>query len=70
MPTYQVLTAARAKALLASRPVRVPDMRDHRTYRAGHIAGAVLLHGGLEKKLLEDGPCDRSLDVPAGRASR
>lgn len=51
---FQTVTTEQAQALLASEPVRVFDLRDFRSYRAGHIDGAVLLHEGLEQRLLQE----------------
>ena len=60
---YQDISAEEAKTLLARESVTILDVRDHRSYRAGHIQGARLLHEGLEQALLEEGDFDRPILV-------
>jgi len=59
MPT--IVNAEQAKALLSRETVRVLDMRDFRSYRAGHIEGAVLLHDGLEESLMDEGAYEQPM---------
>lgn len=54
MSDYINLSAAEAQELIAREPVTILDVRDHRSYRAGHIEGARLLHDDLERMLVED----------------
>ncbi len=53
MPGYQVISCERAKTLMAEQPVTILDMRDHRSYRASHIEGALLLHDGLVQAIVK-----------------
>lgn len=59
MYDYQNISAAEAKALIAAEEVIILDVRDHRSYRAGHIEGARLLHDGLEQALVAAGEFER-----------
>lgn len=52
---FKQIDVTEAKQLMAEESVQVLDMRDHRSYRASHIEGAVLLHEGLEKQLIIQG---------------
>lgn len=61
MSDYQIISAAEAKALIAAEAVTILDMRDHRSYRAGHIDGARMLHDDLEQALLAEGEFERPL---------
>jgi rhodanese-related sulfurtransferase len=61
MSDYQIISAAEAKVLISSEAVTILDVRDHRSYRAGHIEGARLLHDDLEQVLLEEGEFERPL---------
>jgi thiosulfate sulfurtransferase len=61
MSDYQIISAEEAKALMASESVTILDMRDHRSYRAGHIDGARMLHEDLEHTLLAEGEFERPL---------
>ena len=63
MPSYEVLSAQQAELLIAAETVKILDMRDARSYRAGHIDGAVLLHDGLERVLIEEAVHDLPLLV-------
>ena len=58
MPGYHVIDAQRALELLSAQAVRVLDMRDARSYRAGHLPGAAILHDGLEQQLVDSAPRD------------
>jgi len=58
---YTTIDAEQAKALLASENVRILDLRDFRSYRGGHIAGAVMLHDGLEQQLIDEAERDEPL---------
>ena len=61
---YTTINAEEAKALIAANEnIRILDVRDHRSYRAGHIEGAVMLHDGLEARILEDAEYDRPILV-------
>jgi len=61
MSDYQIISADEAKALIASEAVTILDVRDHRSYRAGHIEGARILHDDLEQALLAEGELERPL---------
>ena len=53
MSGHQDITCERAQALIAAESVTILDLRDHRSYRAGHIEGALLLHDGLMQTLVK-----------------
>ena len=57
------VSAEQAQALITSEAVTILDARDARSYRAGHIAGAVLLHDGLEQFLVEQAEFDKPILV-------
>jgi rhodanese-related sulfurtransferase len=59
MSSYQIISAEQAKALIDAEDVTILDVRDPRSYRAGHIDGARLLHDGLERALLWEGEFER-----------
>jgi thiosulfate sulfurtransferase len=61
MSGYQVISIERARALLAAQPVTVLDLRDHRSYRAGHLEGALLLHDGLMQRLVKQNELDKPI---------
>jgi len=61
MSGYQVISIESARALLAAQPVTVLDLRDHRSYRSGHIDGALLLHDGLMQTILKQNELDKPL---------
>jgi thiosulfate sulfurtransferase len=61
MSASYVISIAEAKALIASQPVTILDLRDHRSFRAGHIEGARLLHDGLEQALIEAYEVDKPI---------
>jgi thiosulfate sulfurtransferase len=61
MSGYQVISIDRARTLLASGGVTILDLRDHRSYRAGHIDGAMLLHDGLMQRILRENELDKPL---------
>lgn len=61
MSDYINVSAQEAQALLRSESVMVLDVRDARSYRAGHIEGARMLHDGLEQALIEEGDFERPL---------
>lgn len=61
MPTYQVISSERARDLLTAQPTTVLDLRDQRSYRAGHIAGALMLHDGLMQALLKQNDLDKPI---------
>jgi rhodanese-related sulfurtransferase len=52
---YINISAAEAQSLIARERVTILDVRDHRSYRAGHIEGARMLHDDLEQLLVEEG---------------
>jgi rhodanese-related sulfurtransferase len=56
-----MITVEEARALISAEAVTILDVRDHRSYRAGHIAGARLLHEALERALLTEGAFERPL---------
>jgi thiosulfate sulfurtransferase len=53
MSGYRTLSTEQARALIATQSVTILDLRDHRSYRAGHIEGALLLHDGLMQTILK-----------------
>ena len=57
----EVVSVAQARTLIATQSPTILDMRDHRSYRARHIVGAMLLHDGLEQALLADEERDKAL---------
>jgi rhodanese-related sulfurtransferase len=61
MSDYQNISAEEARALIAAEAVTILDVRDHRSYRAGHIEGARMLHDDLEQTLLAEGEFERPL---------
>lgn len=61
MSDYINISAKEAQALIAAEPVTILDVRDHRSYRAGHIDGARMLHDGLEQLLVDDGDFDQPI---------
>jgi rhodanese-related sulfurtransferase len=63
MSGYQVIAPELAKDLLDQPALMVLDMRDHRSYRAGHIEGALLLHDGLFQSIVEREEWQRPLLV-------
>ena len=69
MSDYQVISPERARELLAAQPITVLDLRDQRSYRAGHIDGALMLHDGLMQALLEQNDLDRPLLLYCYRGS-
>ncbi len=56
-----VMSIAEAQALLAKEEVIILDMRDHRSFRAGHIEGARVLHDGLEQSLVDAYEIDKPI---------
>jgi rhodanese-related sulfurtransferase len=60
---YQDISAEEAQQLLRREEVVILDVRDHRSYRAGHIEGARMLHEGLERALVEEGDFERPILV-------
>ncbi|MEY4579709.1 MAG: hypothetical protein RL701_4412 [Pseudomonadota bacterium] len=69
MSGYEVISIERAKTLLASQAVTILDLRDHRSYRSGHIAGAMLLHDGLMQRLLKENELDKPILIYCYRGS-
>ena len=63
MPCYRVITSEAARELLATQPITVLDLRDQRSYRAGHIQGALMLHDGLLQALLAHNELDKPILV-------
>jgi rhodanese-related sulfurtransferase len=61
MSDYINISADEAQALIARERVTILDVRDHRSYRAGHIEGARMLHEELEQLLVEDGDFDQPI---------
>lgn len=61
MPRYRIINTEQARDLLASQPITVLDLRDQRSYRAGHIAGALMLHDGLLQALLKQDDLDKPI---------
>ena len=61
MSDYLVISSERARELLATEPMTVLDLRDQRSYRAGHIDGAVMLHDGLMQALLKQNELDKPI---------
>lgn len=61
MSGYKEISIEQARALIAAQPVTVLDLRDHRSYRAGHIDGAMLLHDGLMQRILKTNELDKPL---------
>lgn len=61
MSDYLNITAEEARVLIMTEAVTILDVRDHRSYRAGHIDGARLLHDGLERALVEEGDFERPI---------
>jgi len=61
MYDYLEISADEAQTLIRSERVTILDVRDHRSYRAGHIEGARLLHDGLEQMLVEEGEFDQPI---------
>lgn len=61
MSDYINISATEAQALIAAERVTILDVRDHRSYRAGHIEGARMLHDGLEQLLVEEGDFDQPI---------
>ena len=53
MSACYVMSIAEAQALIATQEVAILDMRDQRSFRAGHIEGARVLHDGLEQALVD-----------------
>lgn len=58
---FKIITAEQAMTLMASEAITILDMRDFRSYRAGHLEGAIMLHDGLEQSLLDEGDFERPL---------
>ena len=56
-----VISIDEARELLATQAVTILDMRDYRSFRAGHIEGARLLHDGLEQTLIDQNELDKPL---------
>lgn len=61
MSGYQIITPEQARRLLATPPVTVLDLRDQRSYRAGHLQGAVLLHDGLLQALIKQNDLEQPI---------
>jgi rhodanese-related sulfurtransferase len=61
MSDYINISADEAKTLIAREQVTILDVRDHRSYRAGHIQGARMFHEGVEKQLVEEGDFDQPI---------
>ncbi|MET0386698.1 MAG: rhodanese-like domain-containing protein [Polyangiales bacterium] len=61
MAGYVVISVDGARTLLADQAVTILDLRDHRSYRAGHIDGAMLLHDGLMKRLIKENELDKPI---------
>jgi thiosulfate sulfurtransferase len=61
MSASYVISIAEAQALIAAQEVTILDMRDHRSFRAGHIDGARVLHDGLEQALVDAYEVDKPI---------
>lgn len=61
MSDYQIISAEEAQKLIRTEEVTILDVRDHRSYRAGHIEGARMLHDDLEQAILAEGEFERPL---------
>jgi len=61
MSGYQVVSAAEARQLITAQAVTILDLRDHRSYRAGHIDGALLLHDGLMQSIVKQNELDKPI---------
>jgi thiosulfate sulfurtransferase len=61
MSDYLNISAEEAQALIRAESVTILDVRDHRSYRAGHITGARMLHDDLERTLVEEGNFDQPI---------
>lgn len=61
MSGYRIISNEQAQTLLASQAVTILDLRDHRSYRAGHIDGAMLLHDGLMQRLIQQNELDKPI---------
>jgi thiosulfate sulfurtransferase len=59
MPGYQNITPEHARSLLATQLTTVLDLRDQRSYRAGHLDGALLLHDALMQTLIKQNDLDK-----------
>jgi thiosulfate sulfurtransferase len=70
MSGYQVITPERARVLLATQSVTVLDLRDHRSYRAGHIEGALLLHDGLMQTLITQNELEKPVLIYCFRGNK
>jgi thiosulfate sulfurtransferase len=59
MADHGTLTTEQARALIAAESnLTILDLRDHRSYRAGHIDGALLLHDGLMQSIIKRNQLD------------
>lgn len=70
MACYEVISPERARALVAMQSVTVLDLRDHRSYRAGHIEGALLLHDGLMQALIQQNELDKPVLIYCYRGNK
>lgn len=70
MSGYQVISPEAARLLLAAQSPTVLDLRDHRSYRAGHIEGALLLHDGLMQALIKQNDLDRPVLIYCYRGTK
>lgn len=70
MSGYQVISPDAARVLVAAQSVTVLDLRDHRSYRAGHIDGALLLHDGLMQALIKQNELDKPVLIYCYRGTK
>lgn len=63
MPQYEEVTARQVKDLLTTCDPILLDIRDSRSYRDGHIEGAMLSHDGLMDTLIRKREYDRPLVI-------
>jgi len=70
MSGYLVISPDKARELLATQAVTVLDLRDHRSYRAGHIEGALLLHDGLMQAIVKKNELDRPMLIYCYRGNK
>jgi thiosulfate sulfurtransferase len=70
MSDYLVIGPAEARELLATRPTTILDLRDHRSYRAGHIEGALLLHDGLMQTIVKKNELEKPILIYCYRGNK
>jgi rhodanese-related sulfurtransferase len=70
MSDYQSITVLEARELIASQSLTILDLRDHRSYKVGHIEGAMLLHDGLLQRLIKQGELDKPVLIYCYRGNK